>query len=114
MTKQISKLKKTKVYDKFKGKCAYCGKKLSLETMHIDHVCPKNSGGSNQIENLFPSCPECNASKVIKSLDDFRLHLMLSNSKFFGIINYKQWQGLNEHSVFINLPVHLFYFEKEI
>lgn len=111
MSKGISKIKKENVYNKLSGHCAYCGGVISPESMHVDHILPKKLGGKNHIDNLYPSCQSCNAVKGDKILEEFRLHLMLSKSVFRGVINFKQWQMLNEFGVFINLPVHLFYFE---
>jgi 5-methylcytosine-specific restriction endonuclease McrA len=44
------------------GKCYYCGKELNGE-YHIDHKIPVSKGGTNAIENLAVSCPECNRKK---------------------------------------------------
>lgn len=47
--------------------------------MHIDHVVPKKLGGKNNIKNLNPSCQSCNSTKGAKSLEDYRIHLMIKN-----------------------------------
>jgi len=43
--------------------------------MCIDHVVPRVSGGSSDINNLLPSCRSCNSSKRHKSLEDYRTWL---------------------------------------
>ncbi len=69
MSSKISKSKKLAVYSKTLGGCSVCGKQLSLnfaseiEYMHIDHLIPRNKGGDNSINNLFPICKSCNSSK---------------------------------------------------
>lgn len=75
MSKTFSKSKRLLVAEKFNWHCAYCGEKLSKETMVIDHVVAKSNGGSNHIDNLFPSCRKCNSSKGVKTLEQFRLFL---------------------------------------
>jgi 5-methylcytosine-specific restriction endonuclease McrA len=57
-------------YDRQKGKCFYCGKKVGKK-YHVDHVVPLAKGGSNGPENLVVSCPWCNQSKKDKHPMDF-------------------------------------------
>ena len=71
--------KREKVYNKFHGKCAYCGCELNGK-FHIDHIEPirRNSDGSclnpqnESLENLNPSCPSCNIMKHNQSIEQFR------------------------------------------
>jgi len=45
--------------------CGYCGRKEPLEQ---DHVVPLSKDGRHEIENVVPSCRNCNASKNNKTL----------------------------------------------
>jgi hypothetical protein len=40
--------------------------------MQIDHIHPRQFGGSHDFENLNPSCHHCNNYKGVFSLDEFR------------------------------------------
>jgi len=68
------------VYDKFHGKCAYCGCELNSK-FHIDHIEPirRNSDGSclnpqsESLSNMNPSCPSCNIMKHNQSIEQFRV-----------------------------------------
>ena len=60
------------IYNKTKGHCAYCGKKLSFINYanyehrlvwEIDHSIAKAKGGTNYFRNLQPSCVPCNRTK---------------------------------------------------
>ena len=57
-------------YDRQKGKCFWCGKRVG-EEYHVDHVVPLAKGGSNGPENLVIACPSCNISKRDKHPMDF-------------------------------------------
>ena len=46
----------------FKNKCTMCG--LQSEIFEIDHITPLSSGGTNEIENLQPLCPDCHRLKT--------------------------------------------------
>ena len=113
MSKNVSKKKREVVYSKFKGRCAYCGNKLEYSKMHVDHIQPlyRNSTqieldrygvikGTNNIDNLNPSCATCNISKSTFTVEKWRLEIKLkvgrvrsSNSNIrllesFGILKY--------------------------
>lgn len=68
------------VYDKFDGRCAYCGCELNGK-FHIDHIEPirRNSDGSclnpqnESLSNMNPSCPSCNIMKHNQSIEQFRV-----------------------------------------
>ena len=54
---------KKMILDKCNAHCCHCGKGLTTKTMTIDHFIPISKGGSNDIENLFALCEDCNFSK---------------------------------------------------
>lgn len=70
------------VFQKTNGKCWYCGCDLfseyifdendkcvmTIRRWHVDHVYPYSKGGSDEIENLVPSCISCNLKKKDKVL----------------------------------------------
>jgi len=49
-----------------KGRCEYCGLAehlVSLITFHIEHIIPRQHGGSDDPANLALACPWCNRAK---------------------------------------------------
>ena len=71
---KISKTKRKRIFEKCKGRCAYCGKVIALGTFDacIDHVKPLAKGGNNEDENLVMACRKCNSSKHDKTLEEWR------------------------------------------
>lgn len=74
------KIDRQKVFDKYGGKCAYCGCEL-VKGWHVDHIEPivRNwwNGTCNKPENeceenYNPSCASCNIQKGSNSLEAFR------------------------------------------
>jgi uncharacterized protein (TIGR02646 family) len=61
-----------KIFKKFDGHCAYCGSDILLNKFQVDHFHPKNRGGSNSFNNLFPCCGSCNSSKSDWLIEDWR------------------------------------------
>lgn len=61
------------VWKKTGGKCFYCARVLNpferyaFNGFHVEHVIPRARGGSNFLDNLVPSCSECNFSKGAKT-----------------------------------------------
>ncbi len=81
----ISKKVRQLVYDKCGGHCAYCGKEIAYKDMQVDHIIPllRNfqdwqiemggwTRGTDNIDNLLPSCRSCNFRKGTCDLEDFR------------------------------------------
>ena len=66
------KKKRIEVYHKYNGHCAYCGTKLTVEDMQIDHIVSKNRGGKDEVSNYNPSCRMCNFYKSDNSMESFR------------------------------------------
>jgi 5-methylcytosine-specific restriction endonuclease McrA len=46
-------------------RCEYCRmpERHSALSFHIDHILPRQHGGTDAIENLALACPECNLRK---------------------------------------------------
>jgi 5-methylcytosine-specific restriction endonuclease McrA len=67
------------VFQKFGGKCAYCGVDL-VKGWNVDHIKPQVFGGTNDLDNLNPSCRACNTYKCHADLEGYRnqLHKMLN------------------------------------
>lgn len=98
------------IYDKYEGRCAYCGNSIEYKNMQVDHVWPIRLGGDNSFDNLNPACRRCNHYKRASTVDSFRqllltLHNRIQNDYVtkvgidYGIISIKPFDGL-------------FYFEK--
>lgn len=62
--------KRIMVYQRTQGRCAYCGGRLYSD-FTVDHIIPKSKGGSSEIFNLVPACPECNRRKADRDLLEF-------------------------------------------
>lgn len=60
------------VYAKCNGHCAYCGREIAYKDMQVDHIHPQYKGGSDDIDNLLPSCRACNFRKGTLSVEQFR------------------------------------------
>jgi 5-methylcytosine-specific restriction endonuclease McrA len=63
-------LTRTNILDRDKYLCAYCGCKLTLSTMTLDHVYPESKGGLSDWTNLRAACSRCNGEKGDKTLSE--------------------------------------------
>lgn len=73
--KSITKAEREKVYRKYNGRCAYCGKEIEHKDMQVDHFVPLegySQKGTNDFDNLMPSCRSCNHYKRANSLEGWR------------------------------------------
>lgn len=111
MRKPISKKVRELVYAKYDGHCAYCGCELEMKNMQVDHLrsvynhAYHNEATDNSIDNLMPSCRQCNFYKGGNDLETFRQTLAnkLSHTCVdsfqaklaikYGMIEVKKWDN---------------------
>lgn len=70
--KKITMAERREVYNKYRGRCAYCGEKIAEKDMQIDLLIPIYNGGTDDITNYMPSCRMCNFYKSTMSIEKFR------------------------------------------
>ena len=63
------------MYKRFEGRCAYCGKALTLSEMQVDHIQSLWQGGEDSIENYRASCRACNFYKGGGDTENLRSEL---------------------------------------
>ncbi|MFA5528406.1 MAG: HNH endonuclease signature motif containing protein [Peptostreptococcales bacterium] len=71
----MNKKDRLSVYNKYDGHCAYCGKKIEYKDMQVDHQTASCNGGTNDVDNLFPSCRRCNHYKRSQDLEEYREYI---------------------------------------
>lgn len=94
------KINRTEIYQKYEGKCGYCGEDITEKEMQIDHIVPiyRNHSlqdltkmniirGTNNLNNLMPACKSCNNFKKTLTLEKFRIEMQ------------KQVERANKYSV---------------
>lgn len=70
--KRISPKDRQAIYSKYGGHCAYCGKKIAIKEMQVDHLKPLRLGGEDEMSNYMPTCRMCNHYKRGNTLEGFR------------------------------------------
>lgn len=82
------------IYDKADGRCALCGRKITLSEMTIDHIVPLDKNGEDSINNLQSACLACNRFKANIRPDDFMdrittIFIYQMGKKYGGKISWK-------------------------
>ncbi len=117
------------IFDKYGGKCAYCGCDL-VKGWHADHIDPvvrdfkwdRSSGRYKQtgtcqnpendvLENYNPSCASCNIQKNSFTLEQFRKNI----EQFVSSLNdySTQYKFAKRYGLVIETGIDVkFYFEK--
>ena len=62
---------KAAVLERDGNKCAYCGRSGRNRKLEMEHIVPKDNGGSDRYDNRVPSCEECNRAKDNMPLEVF-------------------------------------------
>lgn len=73
--RRFSMEERKQIFHKFGGRCAYCGRLMRYNDMHIDHITPFSRNGEDKVENLFPSCKDCDTVKGSLTPSEFRKKL---------------------------------------
>ena len=119
----ISKKTREQVYQKYNGRCAYCGREIAYKDMQVDHFIPKdmefvftsgNVPGMDSVDdigNLMPSCRSCNHYKRANSLEMFRRWIAEIPRKLRNDYIYKI--GVIYGNIIENEKPIRFYFEME-
>ncbi|WP_212747652.1 HIT domain-containing protein [Fodinibius saliphilus] len=68
----ISGTIKYKVLKRASFRCELCGAPADEKALEVDHILPRNHGGSDDITNLQALCYSCNAMKRDRDDTDFR------------------------------------------
>ena len=118
----MNKKKRQLVYEKFGGRCAYCGREIAYKDMQVDHKVPlfrndtdeqlAEAGikrGTEELDNLMPSCRRCNFRKGTLTIDQFRLELYNQCKRVLERFQVKQ--SIDYGLMHITLHPVVFYFE---
>ena len=99
------------IFDKYNGKCAYCGTEL-IKGWHVDHINAINRKGENSVENYNPSCMQCNIWKSTYTIEQFRKEVEQQvnrlNNYSANYRNAKRYGLITETNIEVK-----FYFEKQ-
>lgn len=61
--KKFSAKNRLDIYRKTEGHCYLCGEFVDFDSFEVEHHIPISKGGTNGLDNLYCSCPTCNAIK---------------------------------------------------
>ncbi len=80
-TMAIAKAVRERVYKKYEGRCAYCGRCIEYRNMQVDHYLPqckeryylkRCKKDVHAEDNLMPACRRCNHYKRARTVKQFR------------------------------------------
>ena len=71
-TGYISGTKRYEVLKRAHFRCELCGVSADIKALEVDHIDPRNLGGSDDPSNLQALCYSCNATKRDRDSADFR------------------------------------------
>jgi 5-methylcytosine-specific restriction endonuclease McrA len=90
----------------WRGKCIHCRRWLTLSAAGepiseatIEHILPRNHGGTDELENLAIACARCNHEKGVRhdnrSRGDQQLALIVSRLRAERARRWRQPRGLS-------------------
>lgn len=102
--KRYSQEVRKMIYDKAGGRCALCGRTITLSEMTLDHIVPLDRGGEDSVRNLQSACRVCNHFKSNIRPEDFMeritaIFLYQMGKKYSGKIRWKIVHKLLENLI---------------
>jgi hypothetical protein len=98
---RIGKAEKAPLYKYQNGRCNYCGVKLEMAYLEIDHKTPVARYGSNRFSNFQLLCGPCNKRKGDMTDGEFRRAYKLTPSRQVDgppnrVIPQKYFEGISK------------------
>lgn len=72
------KFTRRNIYELYKYRCCYCGKKFPPSQLNLDHIIPKSQGGKTEWRNVVTSCIGCNLKKGSRTPHQANMSLLIN------------------------------------
>jgi len=64
------------IFERDRNTCQYCGKRFDRRELNLDHVIPRDRGGTTTWENIVCACILCNTRKANRTPQEAGMHLI--------------------------------------
>jgi 5-methylcytosine-specific restriction endonuclease McrA len=64
------------IFERDRNTCQYCGKRFDRRELNLDHVIPRDRGGTTTWENIVCACVPCNTRKANRMPVEAGMHLI--------------------------------------
>jgi len=69
------------IFERDKNTCQYCGKHFDRRELNLDHIMPRDRGGTTTWENIVCACIPCNTRKSNRTPVEAHMHLIRKPKK---------------------------------
>ena len=84
------------LFEEFENNCFYCGKKVSVGHVEVDHFIPWSFIKDDNLWNFVLACPECNNRKRDKLADKKYLHDLIVRNTSIVIETHQDMRNYQE------------------
>ena len=95
------------VWDKYGGRCAYCGRLIPLRSLHIDRFYPARD---DEDDNLMPACNEC--AKLKEGLTPGQFQALIEHECRAALRKSLEYRIALLYGLVTELPRVTFYYSK--
>ena len=64
------------IFERDHNTCQYCGKRFDRRELNLDHIIPRDRGGTTTWENIVCACIPCNTRKANRTPTEAGMHLI--------------------------------------
>lgn len=89
------------IFERDRNTCQYCGKHFDRRELNLDHIIPRDRGGSTTWENIVCACIPCNTRKSNRTPAEAGMHLIRKPKRpkwrpfvnvTIGSISHESWR----------------------
>jgi hypothetical protein len=63
--------------------CQYCGRRLPVDALYVDHIVPRSRGGEDSLYNLVTACRACNVDKGDRDLSEYLAEAIREQKSYY-------------------------------
>ena len=89
------------IFERDHNTCQYCGKRFDRRELNLDHVIPRDRGGTTTWENIVCACVPCNTRKANRTPPEAGIHLIRKPKRpkwrpfvnvSLGVVTHESWK----------------------
>ena len=81
------------LFEEFENKCFYCGKKVAVGNVEVDHFIPWSFIKDDNLWNFVLACPKCNNNKRDKLADHIYLDALVKRNTIIEVDRHKNMRN---------------------
>lgn len=93
------------LFEEFENRCFYCGRRITSNSVHVDHFIPWSFIKDDKLWNFVLACPACNESKRDRLAPEANLNLLINRNQQLlelrpDIVQMRNYQAVRLRNIY--------------